>query len=325
MEVDLSRMDVVVSLYAHLGFGAMHNKYLVVDRSETSITGSNIQVYSNYNAWNWHDFGLRMCGPVARQALASFQHFYTKSKNYRLVVEKRDERLLWQPIQAEKLSNHERGDQDHDPLPVCTNEGKTRILALTQDAWQVPVFAPSSPQTVGWKAVMRNAKKMIHIASPNIGSSEFIEEIVKSAVRGVKVKILSSKDFNDWAYSTLTARLIGFGNTNQKAVQLIRSKIEAEAIRLNDLSLLKNIEIRWYSGDGIRHAQGNGAYACHAKVMVADSRIVIAGSGNHDKLSWNYASEFNLLLDDKQLAEQINWRVFDLDWNRSFEQTFNQD
>lgn len=69
-------------------------------------------------------------------------------------------------------------------------------------------------------------------------------------------------------------------------------------------SARKRLHFFWYVGkDETRPIpQEHHRRSCHIKLMIADERVAIVGSGNQDTQSWFHSQEVNVMVDSPELC-----------------------
>lgn len=77
------------------------------------------------------------------------------------------------------------------------------------------------------------------------------------------------------------------------------------------------LELRWFSPDGVAPILGLEPRTNHTKLMLIDREIAIVGSGNLDHQSYYHSFELNLLLDNLEASEAIRTRLFEKQWSKS--------
>lgn len=193
------------------------------------------------------------------------------------------------------------------------------VLPIPQGAKEKEEAKESrSPQTIGWKTAIQGAKKSLYVQSPSINSTVFMEEIVKAAVRGVDVRVITSKAFNDRLLEKSFSEFLGVGEGNEDAIKKqIRQYIEKWTTDANRMDVLNRIKVKWYSRNGKEAVWGNTKNSMHSKLMIIDEESIIMGSGNQDESTWRYFSEFNLFVDNPELAQSQANRIFLPNWAKA--------
>ncbi|KAH9888164.1 IQ calmodulin-binding motif protein [Xylariomycetidae sp. FL2044] len=144
----------------------------------------------------------------------------------------------------------------------------------------------SCPQNAAWLSALRNAQKNVFIQTPTLNTEPLLPAIVEACHRGVEVYCYVCLGYND------TGELLPMqgGHNEMIAHQLYASLSPAAK---------QHLHYYWYVGkDQTRPiVQEKRRRSCHIKLMIADERVGIAGSGNQDTQSWFQSQEVNVLLD----------------------------
>ncbi|OVE81762.1 hypothetical protein BVY03_02785 [bacterium K02(2017)] len=127
-------------------------------------------------------------------------------------------------------------------------------------------------------AVINFAQKTLDIEISYITMPEFMQELIKAAKRGVKIRLLVNGKNIDF-------RLVWYYFKNYYP-QLVQEK---------------NIELREFDS------------FTHCKLIIADSRVVFASTGNPEYLSWERGFDEIMLIDSPKIAQQVQTRLLDKD------------
>jgi phosphatidylserine/phosphatidylglycerophosphate/cardiolipin synthase-like enzyme len=114
-----SLTDLHLCIAPNHAFGALHSKYIIVDRQLLFVTGANVETHFDRKAGHWNDAAFLLAGPCAQSAMHHFacawnQHCYevvphtvaahqTKSKG--LNFPQRLKRLLFAPLSLKALAS----------------------------------------------------------------------------------------------------------------------------------------------------------------------------------------------------------------------------
>ncbi len=163
---------------------------------------------------------------------------------------------------------------------------------------------------------VRNAKYSILIQSPYLvmpeGGIELFEELVK---RGVRIRISTNS-------LASTDNIQAFSGYHGQRAELLEAGVEL--YEFNPHPAIKDELIKRYP----RLAKNNPVFAIHAKSMVIDNKTVFIGTFNLDPRSANLNTEVGLLVDSKELAQQLTTSIEqDIDPANSWRTTedFNPD
>lgn len=299
-DLNASKVTVQLATAPYEGLGAMHDKYVVVDGRRLFITGANPQKHHN-SPDPWHDAGFLVSGPVARSALAAFDGFWNSSNTKEWICK---QRTLSRDCQDISNKYGPPTNPTRDWLGVPPAIGHTTILAVGRNADGLPNDDDRNPQNRAWRTVMDEANTNIHVISPNINDDSFRDAVVDAAVRGVNVKVITSKRFNDESYN-------GPGLKNLQVIGELRQKMWSKRGQSWPLQLC------WYSKNGTIPQVGNHPGASHAKYLSVDGKVAIFGSGNMDTQSWNNSHELNLLVDDPSAVAMTEGALFVRDWQKA--------
>ena len=146
-------------------------------------------------------------------------------------------------------------------------------------------------------AAIDAATEEVKIVSPNFNDRNVWNSIIAAARRGVKVKILIPQ-----TYLTFPS--------------LIDRATNMAFIRFRDLhkeSTAQNIELRWFSTDGVHKEQN------HAKYISVDGVWAYVGSQNFDNQSFSFSREMGIGIDSRRAVTVLDDEVFDRFWLTSFE------
>jgi NAD(P)H-flavin reductase len=185
------------------------------------------------------------------------------------------------------------------------NNGRLGIL-ITSRLPQVirSINSIDNPQNYAIFELFNRAQKIIKIFTPNLNAPFVIDEIVKFVNRGGLVQIILGHSFNEKREST-----IFIGGTNQYAVNQLYHRIDSD--------YLNNLDIRWFSFDGVNPIIGNVAGASHLKFLSIDDHLVMVGNANMDIVSTSHAHEINIIIDSYEITSMIEKKIFDKEFDRS--------
>lgn len=298
------KATIYYTLYSKSLIGSYHTKMVVVDGRYLAITGANPEEW-HHPPHKWHDTGYVFTGTVTRAALADFDEAFFHHNVGQIWTVSSDPDA---GIAAYNAPN--RAWIDNAP----TN-GNVWMLAAGRLANGNPFSnAIDNPQDAAWIAAMKAATAQIDVISPNINDDAFHRSVVDAVKRGVKVRLITTKEFNQG-----TSGFLGQGGNNDEALGRLRT-----ALRDIDPSG-QFFEFRWFGLDGQKPEVGDGKEAvngkfslpAHVKFMSVDRSVAIVGSGNMDTQSWNHSREFNVVIDGAANISEIQSRIFDTDWARS--------
>jgi len=293
----------------------MHDKVVVVDGRSIVVTGANPQNAHN-SPGPWFDTGYRFNGPVALAGLEGFDLVWQASRTYECSL----------PLAASNCTRLPSGrrplrpwldplfDDPYEPPGGIEVIAVGRVDSASRSPRANQVNDDLNPKVQAFLQVFEGSPEgnRISIISPNINSDLFQEALIEATDRGVKVRLLTSLDFN-----SINEQALDQGGKN---CEVIRDFFfDDSSTRLSR----PNLEVRWH-GDGQTAVEGKGTNANHAKFLAledrsGDSVLSIVGSSNHDTQSWDQSREFNLLIDNSQVTDDLLSQVFDPVWATGIE------
>jgi phosphatidylserine/phosphatidylglycerophosphate/cardiolipin synthase-like enzyme len=298
--LDPAKVDLQLAVYPHIGLGANHSKYLVVDGQNVVLTGANVQDVHNFTPKIWHDTGYNIEGPVSYSILKDFEEAWTNHSKPIKCTDPESE------CASDPLPPSPGAPQAGENPPVVSG---FPIIALTKTSKEFIGRDIDNPVDQGWLAAMENAQTYINIETPNINASGFQDAVIAAAKRGILVKVITGKGFNDASEGLPTQ-----GGTNATIVKKLHERMTKEAFNLRG-----KLQLRWYSKKGDYPIDGGGANASHTKYMSVDGKVTIIGSGNMDTQSWKQSREFNFLLDEPTVTATIENAFFNSDWQKAIQ------
>jgi phosphatidylserine/phosphatidylglycerophosphate/cardiolipin synthase-like enzyme len=168
-------------------------------------------------------------------------------------------------------------EQQGSPASICLVETVPRETVLD---------SPDIPDVQGvWIEMIRGAKQTLDVAQFYIANEAgealepVIHEVIAAAARGVKVRILAEKKFE---------------NIYPETLELLRNTRGTE-VRILDISPL--------TGRGVHHA----------KYFVIDGRTLFVGSQNWDWRALSHINELGVRISDLPVAAAF-LHVFNFDW-----------
>jgi phosphatidylserine/phosphatidylglycerophosphate/cardiolipin synthase-like enzyme len=297
---ELDPAHVRVTLAAHERglfdqVGNLHVKSFIVDGRVALITGANPEAQHNFDA-PWHDIGTVVAGDVVLAMLDDFDHTYSRS-------------FVWDCVApGDCLQAPSPIEHRFAPGSTTAVAGTCHVLALSRQESNLPNNDVDNPQDQAFVAAFGAARRVLKIETPNINDDAAKQAIVAAVERGVDVRIITSKEFNE-----LAEELVG-GPNGDNVDGLYRRLASAG---MDDAC--ERLRIRWYSHDGVDPVLGNGPYASHVKYASVDDQVVIVGTTNMDTPSWNFSHELNLAIDDADLTRGFDAQLFDADWERAID------
>lgn len=266
--------------------GADHSKLFVLDGTTGLIGGINIQDKE------FQDVLVKVKGDVVDTFLADFENAWNKSK------------VKFQTLNGKTLSAD--GMQLPKALKAETAAATGATVPMTFMSRQNIAIASlhgnpyANDADQGLLAAIRSAQNEIRIVTPNITDREVWKALEEAADRGVQIKLLIPKGFNQ------QTSLVDFSNNELFIGQFLDKLPERSR---------SNFEMRWFSPDGKTHASN------HTKYMSVDSQWAYVGSQNMDKQSFVYSREAGLGIDDALQTRKLDEALFNQDWERGLRVT----
>ncbi|EGY13957.1 hypothetical protein VD0002_g2247 [Verticillium dahliae] len=149
----------------------------------------------------------------------------------------------------------------------------------------------SNPQNAAWLAALAHARSSVFIQSPTLNASPLLPALLAACERGVHVHAYICLGYND-AGELLPLQ----GGHNEAAAHRLHAQLSDDA--------RPRLHYHWYVARD--HAapvpHGLGARACHIKLLIADERVGVVGSGNQDTQSWAHSQEVNVMVDSPDIC-----------------------
>jgi phosphatidylserine/phosphatidylglycerophosphate/cardiolipin synthase-like enzyme len=151
------------------------------------------------------------------------------------------------------------------------------------------------PQNEAFLSCIRNAKQSIFIQTPDLNASQLLPALAAAVKRGVEITYYVCLGYNDAG-----EMMPGQGGTNETFASKLYKELSPE-----ERSLL---HVHWYTAKDQSKpiAHQFGQRACHVKLLIADGRVGIQGSGNQDTQSWYHSQEINVMIDSEATCRK--WR-----------------
>lgn len=280
-------VEVYVSTYYHDSIASNHAKTIIIDQKTLIITGANFQS-SNFHHIPAHDAGYLINGGCALSARKDFVYMWKKRKN-----------MLETPNITEDIENTNQLIQFND------YKNKIYILMTTRPPQIIrSINFLDNPQNCAIAKLIMNAKQIIKIATPNLNAPFVVDLLINYVNNGGKLKLMLGHSFNEKRES-----IIFLGGTNQHIINVFHEKIKKEFI--------SNLEIKWFSIDGIKPIIGNVAGACHLKFMSVDNTFLMVGNANLDIASTTHLHEVNIILNSKKITKYVTNKIFKNEFKRS--------
>ncbi|KAK3074410.1 hypothetical protein LTR53_003204 [Teratosphaeriaceae sp. CCFEE 6253] len=152
------------------------------------------------------------------------------------------------------------------------------------------------PQNECWLSLIRNAKRTVFIQTPDLNAKPLLPALVEAVKCGVEVTYYVCEGYND-----LGELLPGQGGTNEMAARTLHEQITSPAEK-------QRLQIFYYVAADQDHPIHNSfkQRSCHIKLLIADERVGVQGSGNQDTQSWFHSQEVNVMVDCAKVCRA--WR-----------------
>ena len=256
--------------------------------------------------YRWFGVTAEVKGSAVRGLKAIFKKVWNQSTKVYLVNERemlpisKDE--VGQKVKVEDVVGFLKGKNELRGLIVAYSEpwrtGFYRKLLFRRDDLR---------DLVG--ASIASAQKEVKIITPNLSSYRIIYAIARALMRGAKVKLMLSKDFNEDINLIADPDNVG---DNVRALIALKGMM----LLLHEGDKLKNLEVRWYSNDGVHPAVGNYEETSHAKYLSVDGKLAAYGSMNQDITSQKICRELNVIDVNPQEVRELEAKFFPKVWNR---------
>jgi phosphatidylserine/phosphatidylglycerophosphate/cardiolipin synthase-like enzyme len=251
----------------------LHSKTAIID-GKVAFVGS-----ANLTDTQSKEVVLKVTGPVVDSFLQDFESGFKASAHRFEVVDGRVGKFTKLP-QVPQVDHAKAGV----PLSFLSKPEGGHYLA--------------SDATQGLLAAFGAAESEIKLFSPNFNNRDVWRSLVGAADRGVNVKIMLPKDFNN-------ARAAVDGGNNYQFLTRDLAQLPPK--------LRKRFEVRWYSADGA----STGPATNHIKYAQIDGKWTYLGSQNFDNQAWKKSREAGLGIDDEAQTRALGKVLFDDDWARA--------
>ncbi len=275
----------------HVGFfkakllGANHVKTVSVDNKVALVTGANFSVSNN--GLGFFDLAFVVKGDVLKSLDYDFVQTWIS------FIKSGPQPTAW--------GSYLNGSSRHCyPILLTRNRAFPDFSSRIQNSSMNDAIIES----------VQKAQSNIEIITPNMNVTKLLDAIAKAALRGVKVRIILSKGFTDFAQELPTR-----GGANSRSISRIYDGLSKY---LSHSEICQRLQIHWYSHDGRAVTETTKPPASHAKFMLIDKKIAFFGSANMDNQSWVNSREISLFVDKPSLASQWTSNFFDPIFSRSF-------
>jgi len=296
----------------------MHDKTFVVD-GQIAITGGRNMAdeYFDYDhQYNFRDRDILLLGPAATAIEASFERFWQSKLSLPV------EQLLTgvkQPtteeIQTIYRDSHRYAENQENYAPevrqALTDLPKQFSTLVDNLIWTQAHFISDNPgknageqglgggglTTIQLAEKLRQAKTQVTIQSPYLvmpeGGLELFSELI---ARGVKVRISTNSLLS-------TDNLQAFSGYSKQRKKLLRAGIDIYEFKPQP-EIQRSLINRYQQLE-----KQAPIFAIHAKTLVIDSQQLYIGTFNLDPRSANLNTEVGVIIDNQQLASEIEARI----------------
>ncbi|KAI9897785.1 hypothetical protein N3K66_007641 [Trichothecium roseum] len=149
------------------------------------------------------------------------------------------------------------------------------------------------PQNAAWLSLVRGAQRSIFIQTPDLNAAGLVPALAAALARGVAVTYYVCFGYNDAG-----EMIPGQGGTNEQAARRLLDALPADG---PERDLLRVHDYVARDQDRPIH-QSLQSRTCHVKLLVADGRVGVQGSGNQDTQSWAHSLEVNVMVDSEEVC-----------------------
>ncbi|KAH8647269.1 hypothetical protein BX600DRAFT_476429 [Xylariales sp. PMI_506] len=151
------------------------------------------------------------------------------------------------------------------------------------------------PQNEAFLSLIRNAQTSIFIQTPDLNATHLHQAILDAVKRGVDVTYYVCLGYNDAG-----EMMPGQGGTNETFASNLYKELSDDERPL--------LSVHWYTAKDQSKpiAHSFKQRTCHIKILIADGRVGIQGSGNQDTQSWYHSQEVNIMVDSEVICRE--WR-----------------
>ena len=291
-------------------FKSDHSKFITIDQRIATIGDQNIQDQPEVGkGYNWFGVTLKLSGEVVRFLDNIFRDSWNSSIGVNVPS---SDKLPPIPVKYQEVGKAD--DVFERNLARSPDEVIVAYSEPWNNKWYKRIFSKSYRDDLRdlMISAVDHAKHEVKIISPNLGSLRMVRALARALKRGVKVKILLSKNFN--VDENLFPSLDNAGD-NIRALAILKL--------LAGKGALKNLTVKWYSNDGKIPEEGNKSLTSHGKYISVDGKFASYGSFNQDALSYRTSKEVNVAFNNPQVVRRLERTFWDEVWNRGIEVNLN--
>lgn len=288
----------------------MHNKLLIVDNEIGLAGGRNVgdEYFETGKQYQFGDYDIFAMGPIVRDLSASFDTYWNSALSIpaEAVLGKAPGGPGLEALEHKLATN--RSNQSATELAQRADEGAPLDRLLESDhkvVWAKAEAIYDSPDKADSESaehtdatlrrrIMQTARavrKELVVVSPYFipGDSgmRLFDDLRK---RGVRVRVLTN------SLASTDVPLV------HAAYSHYRRPLLADGVELYEARPVPGAP---HERGGMLKAPSAGQFALHAKVFVFDRQRIFIGSANFDRRSSRLNTEFGLLIDSPELAQQV--------------------
>ncbi len=293
----------------------MHDKTVIVDNLVAITGGRNMadEYYDYDRKYNFRDRDVLLVGPVIREIENNFSTFWKSSLSVAV------EDML---VNLEESPDHQQVNEIYSDLHRYAANSENFSQEVRQALTDLPEKFPVLIQTMVWDDIVfihdrpgkntaqnglggggettqllteliRQAKERVIIQSPYLimpdGGIDFFAKLV---ARGVDVWIITNS-------LAATDNLQAFSGYSKQRKEILEAGVKVFEFKPRPMVRKKLI-------DRLETLEKSvPIFAIHAKTMVVDSNILFVGTFNLDPRSANLNTEVGVVLNNRQLATQV--------------------
>jgi len=346
---DKSEIRLYLKLY--YGLGSYHFKYITVDDNTVFITGCSVQRLFNWKSekdTNWCDISIIFKGSVTLSFLQHFKFILSNDVKQLNCFDNKEYNNLDLKTSLKRTLYSSFGNvsscelcKPFEDVNFNFNFDSNSIKSLKKSQLEciecntntkIPILTLSKPEmgelvcnyerlelaynNVANQSILASlilATEEIKIITPTLNDDTIwftLNEILHTTE--VNILILTNYNFNyytqeNFENGTSVSKLYYLVNCCEKCIECYDNN---------------RLQIRLFSYDGENVVNDHEKHANHAKSIFIDNKISIVGSQNLDRQSMLSSAELNVLIDDRNITEQIQNKVFKEQWERSIPYEF---
>ena len=316
---ELGGLDLQIKSIFILPFSVMHPKFIIIDRQTVVLPSCNI-------SWEeWFEGAITCTGPIVDQFTKFYEEYWLRQTPPDLPATTQEDSKPWHANIAETSDLGHANIVTHfssttksstiSAIPTVFLPSPHRRNPRFQPfASTELVTAPPTPLNSFVLTLLSKAEKSIRIQSPNVTSPPVLSAILAALQRGIDVSILTSSRL------MILEQLVTAGTTTSRCINTLIKRYkklvpcgptydEETAIAMPRLGRLRVSYFEPKGGPKKRGQEGSEPQQSHLKMMIADSEVVVLGSGNLDRASWFTSQELGVAFFDKGFVGQVESMV----------------